>query len=60
VSVTGRLMGPRTGVVNLRRGTRLRSQEIGMRVFVDTRQGFALAHVPNGEAYKQDSDRGRS
>jgi hypothetical protein len=61
VSVAGRLMGARTGVVNLPRGTLVRSQEIGMRIFVDARRGFALARVPNGELYPAETlDGGRN
>lgn len=44
-TVTARLLGPRPGVLNVRRGTLMASDELGMRVFGNPKQGFALAHV---------------
>jgi photosystem II stability/assembly factor-like uncharacterized protein len=37
--------------VNVRRGTLVRSNDLGVRVFVDARRGFALADLRNGETY---------
>jgi hypothetical protein len=49
--VTALALGPRQGVVSVRRGTLVRSSDLSVRVFVDARHGFALADLRNGETY---------
>jgi hypothetical protein len=44
-TVSARPLGPRQGVVNVRRGALVPLQDLGERVFPTVRQGFALANI---------------
>ena len=56
--VTARPLGPREGMINIRRGTSVRSSDLGVAAFVDGRRGFALADLSNGETYPAATDDG--
>jgi hypothetical protein len=57
-NVTARPLGPRQGILNVRRGTLVRPRNLGVRAFVDNRRGFALADLPNGETYPAETVNG--
>jgi hypothetical protein len=50
-TVTARPLGPRQGILTIRRGTVVRSNDLSVRVFLDGRRGFALADLEHGETY---------
>jgi hypothetical protein len=50
-SITATPLVPEPGVLNIRRGTQVRSRDLGVRAFVNGKRGFALAGLRNGETY---------